>query len=141
MNDIFDLQRFVDAQGPVIDEVYSELHNGRKQTHWMWFVFPQLMGLGRSSMASKFGISSKHEAEAYLRHSILGPRLRECTRLVNLIDGRSIQQIFGWPDHLKFRSSMTLFAHTTSENEIFRNALHKYFDGHPDPLTLERLEP
>jgi len=105
----------------------------------MWFVFPQLKGLGHSSMASKFGISSRDEGEAYLQHSILGPRLRESTRLVNLVEGRSLEQIFGYPDNLKFRSSMTLFAHVAPDNQIFVNALQKYCGGQSDRLTLERL--
>jgi uncharacterized protein (DUF1810 family) len=139
MNDPYDLQRFVDAQNPVFEQVCSELRGGRKEGHWTWFVFPQLKGLGHSWMASKFGISSRDEAEAYLQHPILGPRLRECTRLVNLVEGRSIEQIFGYPDNLKFRSSMTLFACVASDNEIFLNALQKYFGGGFDPLTLARL--
>jgi uncharacterized protein (DUF1810 family) len=139
VNDPYDLQRFVDAQNPVFEQVCSELRAGRKKGHWMWFVFPQLKGLGHSWMASKFGISSRGEAEAYLRHSILGPRLKECTRLVNLVEGLSIEQIFGYPDNLKFRSSMTLFAHVASDEEIFKDALQKYFGGQPDGLTLDRL--
>jgi uncharacterized protein (DUF1810 family) len=139
MNDPYDLQRFVDAQNPMFEQVCSELRAGSKEGHWMWFVFPQLKGLGHSWMASKFGISSRAEAEAYLRHPILGPRLRECTRLVNLVDGRSIEQIFGFPDDLKFGSSMTLFAEVASDKEIFMNALQKYFGGQPDGLTLDRL--
>jgi uncharacterized protein (DUF1810 family) len=139
MNDPYNLQRFVDAQNAVFEQVCSELREGCKEGHWMWFVFPQLKGLGHSWMASKFGISSRDEAEAYLQHPILGPRLRECTRLVNLIEGRSIERIFGYPDKLKFRSSMTLFARVAADNEIFVNALQKYFGGEPDRLTLERL--
>jgi uncharacterized protein (DUF1810 family) len=139
MNDPYDLQRFVNAQNPVFEQVCSELRRGCKEGHWMWFVFPQLEGLGHSWMASKFGITSRDEAEAYLRHSILGPRLRECTRLVNLVEGRSIEQIFGYPDNLKFRSSMTLFAYVASDEETFVNALEKYFGGQSDRLTLERL--
>lgn len=139
MNDPYDLQRFVHAQNPVYEQACSELGQGRKQGHWMWFVFPQLKGLGHSWTAEKYGISSRGEAEAYLRHSILGPRLRECTRLVNLVDGRSIEQIFGYPDNLKFHSSMTLFAAVTSDNEVFVKALQKYFGGQPDGQTLDRL--
>ena len=139
MDDPYDLQRFVNAQDPVFEQVCSELREGCKKGHWMWFVFPQLKGLGHSWMATKFAISSRSEAEAYLQHSTLGPRLRECTRLVNLVEGRSIEQIFGYPDNLKFRSSMTLFAGVASDNEIFVNALQKYFGGQPDLLTLERL--
>ena len=139
MNDPFDLERFVNAQNPVFEQVCSELRQGCKKGHWMWFVFPQLRGLGQSSMAYNFGISSRDEAAAYLGHSILGPRLKECTQLVNLLEGRSIEQIFGYPDDLKFRSSMTLFSCVGSDNEVFVAALQKYFDGQPDPLTVERL--
>src|SRR5206468_1929811 len=110
MSDPFDLQRFVEAQDPVFEEVRAELRRGSKEGHWMWFIFPQLQGLGHSWMAQKFGISSRAEAEAFLAHSILGPRLAQCTRLVNSIEGRSIEQILGSVDTLKFRSSMTLFA-------------------------------
>jgi len=105
----------------------------------MWFIFPQLRGLGSSQMAAAFGISSRKEAEAYLYHPILGPRLRECVQLVTLIDGRPIDRIFGYPDDLKFRSSLTLFASVASENRIFKDALLKYFAGEPDPRTLELL--
>jgi len=105
----------------------------------MWFIFPQIQGLGHSPMAQTYAISSLAEATAYLVHPILGPRLRECTRLVNAIEGRSIEEIFGYPDDLKFRSSMTLFAHATSDNEVFLAALKKFFDGECDRLTLERL--
>jgi uncharacterized protein (DUF1810 family) len=139
MSDPYDLQRFVDAQDPVFDQVRSELRSGRKEGHWMWFVFPQLKGLGHSWMANRFGISSREEAEAYLRHPILGPRLTECTRLVNLIEGRSAEEIFGYPDDLKFRSSMTLFAKAASDNHVFSSALKKYFAGEDDPLTVKRL--
>jgi uncharacterized protein (DUF1810 family) len=139
MDDPYDLERFVDAQNQVIEQVLSELRNGRKTSHWMWFVFPQLAGLGHSSMARQFGISSKAEAEAYLSHLVLGPRLRECTRLVTSVEGRSINQILGSPDDLKFRSSMTLFAHASSDNALFKDALQKYFDGHFDPLTIKLL--
>lgn len=139
MDDPYDLQRFVDAQNPVFEQVCSELRGGRKVGHWMWFIFPQLQGLGHSWMASKYGISSREEAEAYLRHSVLGWRLRECTRLVNLVEGHSIEQIFGYPDNLKFRSCVTLFAHVASDAEVFVNALQKYFGAQPDPLTLDLL--
>ena len=105
----------------------------------MWFIFPQMRGLGRSPMATKFGIASREEAEAYLQHPILGPRLKECTRLVNIIDRRSINQIFGSPDDLKFRSSMTLFAGVAPGEQIFEDALQKYFGGEPDRLTLQLL--
>lgn len=135
------LERFVRAQEPIIDRVMTELRAGHKTSHWMWFFFPQLQGLGHSPMAQRFALSSRAEAEAYLRHPILGPRLRECTRLVNAVDGRTIEEIFGHPDDLKFRSSMTLFAHATADNHVFADAIEKYFGGEYDPLTLARLEP
>jgi uncharacterized protein (DUF1810 family) len=138
-SDPFDLQRFVDAQEPVYEQVCAELRNGQKRTHWIWFVFPQLRGLGSSEMATAYGIASRHEAKAYLDHTVLGPRLRECTRLVKLIEGRPIGQIFGYPDDLKFRSSMTLFASVAPADQVFKDTLEKYFEGEPDPLTLERL--
>jgi uncharacterized protein (DUF1810 family) len=133
------LQRFVDTQEGVFEAVCTELREGQKRTHWMWFIFPQLAGLGHSTMAIKYAISSRQEAEAYLKHPLLGPRLRECTRLVTVVEGRSIKQIFGSPDDLKFRSSMTLFAITASDNQIFKYALQKYFAGEFDQLTVERL--
>jgi uncharacterized protein (DUF1810 family) len=139
MSDLFDLQRFVTAQNPVYEQVLAELRAGHKDSHWMWFIFPQLRGLGFSQIATAFGITSLQEAEAYLNHPILGPRLRECTCLVNLLEGRSIKQILGYPDDLKFRSSMTLFASVTPGGGIFEDALQKYFGGQLDPLTLERL--
>jgi uncharacterized protein (DUF1810 family) len=139
VNDPFDLERFVNAQGPVYGRVCGELRNGWKSSHWMWFIFPQLRGLGSSATAERFGISSRAEAEAYLAHPILGPRLRECTRLVHQIEGRSVEQIFGYPDDLKFRSSMTLFANVTSDNLVFINTLKKYFAGEHDSRTLKML--
>lgn len=136
---MYKLQRFVDAQNPVYDQVCSELQQGRKTSHWMWFIFPQIAGLGHSSTARHYAISSLEEARAYLDHPILGPRLVECTRLVLNIEGSSLEQIFGYPDDLKFRSSMTLFARAAPNEAVFRDALKKYFDGEEDPLTLERL--
>lgn len=135
----FDLQRFVAAQAPVIAQVRRELSEGRKRSHWMWFVFPQLAGLGHSAMARRYAISSLDEARAFLDHPLLGPRLVDCTRLVNAIDGRSIHDIFGGPDDLKFRSSMTLFSMVQGADSAFAAALTKYFGGVPDRLTLERL--
>lgn len=123
----------------MIERVLAELRAGRKTSHWMWFVFPQIQGLGHSPMAQRFALSSRTQAEAYLRHPVLGPRLRECTRLVNAVPGRGIGEILGPPDDLKFRSCMTLFAHATADNEVFVAALRKYFGGEPDPLTLERI--
>jgi uncharacterized protein (DUF1810 family) len=137
--DPHNLQRFVDAQEPVFEQVCAELRGGRKRSHWIWFIFPQMRGLGHSEPAIFYGISSRQEAEAYLAHPVLGPRLRECTRLVTMVEGRSIDQILGYPDNLKFRSSMTLFASTGSENQIFRDALQRYFDGEPDQRTLDLL--
>jgi uncharacterized protein (DUF1810 family) len=137
--DPFDLRRFVDAQARVYDDVLAELRNGAKRSHWIWFVFPQLRGLGRSATAQRYGISSLDEARAYLAHPVLGPRLRECTGLVAAIDGRSVDEIFGWPDNLKVRSSMTLFAHATDDNSGFRAVLDKFYDGEEDPATVELL--
>ena len=135
MNDPFDLQRFVDAQADVIDRVLDELRAGKKRSHWMWFVFPQIVGLGYSSMAARYAIGSLEEAKAYLQHSVLGPRLIECTELVNGISGRTIHDIFGYPDELKFCSSMTLFARAAPENPIFKRAINKYFGGQDDDRT------
>jgi uncharacterized protein (DUF1810 family) len=139
LKDPYNLQRFVDAQSSVFEQVISELRQGRKRAHWMWFIFPQISGLGHSAMAARFAISSRQEAEAYLNHPILGPRLRECTRLLTLVEGRSIQEILGSPDDLKFRSSLTLFARVTPDNRIFQDALDKFYGGEYDALTLERL--
>lgn len=139
VNDPYNLQRFVDAQNPIYEEVRSELRDGYKRGHWMWFIFPQIKGLGYSRLANKFAITSREEAESYLKHPILGPRLRECTRLVLLATGRSIDEIFGSVDSMKFRSSMTLFASATSDHEVFKDALQKYFGGAFDRSTLERL--
>lgn len=137
--DPFDLKRFVDAQERVYGDVVDELRAGRKRSHWMWFVFPQLRGLGGSAMAARFGIASLEEAGAYLRHELLGKRLRECARLVTAVQGRSVGQIFGSPDDLKLCSSMTLFARATDDNQDFLAVLDKYYDGRQDRLTLERL--
>ncbi|MES2355496.1 MAG: DUF1810 domain-containing protein [Pseudomonadota bacterium] len=139
VNDPYNLQRFVIAQHPVYAQVSNELREGCKRGHWMWFIFPQIQGLGQSPLSVQFAISSLEEAKAYLAHSILGQRLRECTQLVNLVDGRSIEEIFGYPDDMKFRSSMTLFAHAASANRVFMAALEKYFDGEFDGGTVGRL--
>ncbi|RPH50566.1 MAG: DUF1810 domain-containing protein [Lysobacterales bacterium] len=138
-DDPFNLQRFVTAQQHVFDKVTAELRSGEKRSHWMWFIFPQVRGLGRSSMAEKFALSSAAEALAYLRHPLLGARLQECTQLVNSIHGRSLNEIFGSPDDWKFRSCMTLFAHVTPSDSEFLEALEKYCRGEPDPKTLEIL--
>ena len=137
--DRFDLKRFVEAQARVYPSVLEELRAGRKRSHWMWFIFPQLRGLGSSPMAARFGISSLEEAREYLRHELLGPRLLECTQLVNGVQGRSVGEIFGSPDDLKLCSSMTLFARATDDNRDFAELLDKYYGGRQDPLTLKLL--
>src|SRR5579863_7341807 len=139
MPDPFDLQRFVDAQRAEFEAARKELEGGMKVGHWIWFIFPQIKGLGQSWMSQRYAISSLAEAQAYLQHPVLGPRMRECTQLVNSVNGRSIEEIFGDIDAMKFRSSMTLFAKATDDNQIFLNALQKYFSGEFDPLTIQRL--
>ncbi|WP_144138723.1 DUF1810 domain-containing protein [Paraburkholderia sp. BCC1884] len=141
MDDRYDLQRFVDAQNPVYAKVCDELAAGDKRSHWMWFVFPQIRGLGTSAMARRFAICSLQEAEAYLRHPLLGLRLYETTRLVNAVQGRSIEEIFGYPDDLKFHSSMSLFARAEGGKGVFVEALGKYFNGEADSRTLSLLRP
>jgi uncharacterized protein (DUF1810 family) len=138
MTDPFDLKRFVQAQAPVYQRVVAELAHGRKQSHWMWFIFPQLAGLGHSAMAQRFAISSRDEAIAYLEHDILGPRLHECTALVNAVEGKTILEILGSPDDLKFHSSMTLFGAVSSGRQ-FSSAVDKYYGGKADRRTLELL--
>jgi uncharacterized protein (DUF1810 family) len=139
MSDAFNLQRFVDAQEPVYQRVLAELRAGSKRSHWMWFVFPQIAGLGRSETARYFAIRSREEAAAYLAHPILGPRLRECCRLAIQVEGRSAHEIFGSPDDMKLRSSLTLFAAVAPHEAIFTQALRKYFNGEPDAATVEKL--
>jgi uncharacterized protein (DUF1810 family) len=139
MDDRFHLQRFVDAQRPVYTVVLNELRAGRKRSHWMWFVFPQVSGLGHSATSRMFAVSSLAEAIAYLAHPTLGLRLRECAALVAAVEGRSIDEIFGHPDDLKFHSSMTLFAQAAPDEPIFAMCLQKYFGGQPDARTLARL--
>ncbi len=140
MNDPHDLRRFVDAQAPAYASARSELAAGRKMSHWMWYVFPQLQGLGSSAASRRFGISSLEEARAYLAHPVLGPRLIECTRLVTAVEGRPVREIFGTPDDMKFRSCMTLFTQASGHAEVFEAALQKYYGGVPDERTLELLE-
>jgi uncharacterized protein (DUF1810 family) len=140
-DDPFDLARFERAQAPVIASVRQELARGCKTSHWMWFVFPQLKGLGRSAMAVRYGIDSLDEAKAYAAHPVLGARLVECTALVNAVSGRSVHDIFGAPDDLKFHSSMTLFARAAPGEGAFRAALGKYFAGGEDDATLALLAP
>jgi uncharacterized protein (DUF1810 family) len=139
MEDPFDLQRFVDAQSAVFATVIAELRAGRKRSHWMWFIFPQLSGLGGSATAQVYAISSLAEARAYLAHDVLGPRLRQCAAVLNAIDGASVEEILGWPDNLKLRSSMTLFARCTPENADFVAVLDKHYRGQEDPQTVVLL--
>ena len=140
MNNPFDLQRFVNAQEPVFTTVLEELRDGRKRSHWMWFIFPQLRGLGRSVTAEFYGIASLDEARAYLAHPTLGLRLEEATRAVLAIQGRTVHAIFGSPDDLKFHSSMTLFALAAEETAtLYREALARCFDGRMDTATLTSL--
>jgi uncharacterized protein (DUF1810 family) len=137
--DSHDLARFIDAQEPLYHTVIEELRAGRKRTHWMWFVFPQLRQLGRSQTAVHYGIASRDEAVVYLAHDLLGPRLRECARLVAAVDGRSAEQVMGPVDALKLRSSMTLFARMTDDDQDFSRVLERFYDGESDPLTVELL--
>ena len=132
----YDLERFVDAQACVYGDVLGELRQGRKRTHWMWFIFPQIVGLGSSPMAQVYAIGSLDEAKAYLQHPVLGERLVECTRLVNAVANASAQEIFGTPDDLKFRSSMTLFDEAADDASLFRAALNRYYAGEADQRTL-----
>jgi uncharacterized protein (DUF1810 family) len=134
----FDLDRFASAQAPVYEQVLSELRAGLKQSHWMWFIFPQVAGLGHSAMSQRYAISSLEEATEYLHHPLLGRRLRECTQLVIAVSGKSIDSILGSPDNMKFHSSMTLFAHASDENSEFLKAIQKYFNGRFDQATLAR---
>ncbi|MGU3420040.1 DUF1810 domain-containing protein [Methylobacterium sp. D54C] len=139
MSDTYDLGRFVAAQEGVYGRALAELQAGDKRSHWMWFIFPQIAGLGASPMAQRYAIGSLAEAQAYAAHPVLGGRLRACTAAVNAVAGRSAHAIFGSPDDLKFRSSMTLFARAVPEEPVFADALARYFDGVPDPRTLAKL--
>ena len=138
----FDLEIFVDAQARSYTSARAELAAGQKRSHWMWYIFPQLRGLGSSPMAQRYAIPGLEEATQYLLHAVLGPRLRECTALVNQIEDRSISDIFGYPDDLKFHSSMTLFAQAAQDNAedaVFREALDRHFSGALDAATLKLL--
>jgi uncharacterized protein (DUF1810 family) len=139
MADSFNLERFVDAQAPIYEHVCRELKAGRKESHWMWFIFPQIAGLGQSPMSIRFAIASLDEAQAYLAHPVLGARLRECARLTLDVEGKTARDIFGSIDEMKFRSSMTLFAWAAPDDKAFQRCLDKYFAGDPDPATLARL--
>ncbi|MEN0108694.1 MAG: DUF1810 domain-containing protein [Pseudomonas sp.] len=139
MADIHNLQRFVDAQAATYDQALAELQAGRKQSHWMWFIFPQLHGLGHSANAQHYGIAGLDEANAYVSHPILGPRLHACTTALLAWSQRSANEIFGTPDDTKLCSSMTLFATLAHEPNIFAQVLEVFFEGHADPLTLARV--
>jgi uncharacterized protein (DUF1810 family) len=139
MTDPNNLQRFIDAQAPVYEQVVAELSAGKKTSHWMWFVFPQLDGLGRSSMAQRFAITSREQARAYWQHPVLGTRLRECIELMLAIKGKTAFQILDTPDDLKFRSCLTLFAAVLPDEPVFSLALKRYFAGSGDAKTVELL--
>jgi uncharacterized protein (DUF1810 family) len=138
-DDPYNLQRFVDAQQAQYEQVCAELRAGRKRSHWIWFIFPQMRGLGRSEMAEFYGIASRAEAEAYLAHPVLGARLRQCTELAMSAEESSVDELFGYPDNLKFHSSMTLFASLAGETQLFRDALQKFFGGEMDRNTVALL--
>jgi uncharacterized protein (DUF1810 family) len=139
VSDAFDLQRFVTAQDGIYDRALAELRRGRKQSHWMWFVFPQIAGLGRSPTAQHYAISGLDEARAYLRHPTLGPRLRESARALTELDSDDADAVLGPVDAVKLRSSMTLFARADPEEPVFRQVLDRYFGGEPDPATESRI--
>lgn len=139
MNDVRELQRFVEAQQAIYQTVLDELKRGRKSGHWMWYIFPQIRGLAHSATSDKYTIRSLEEAASYAGHPILGPRLRECTQFVLNVNGLPIEHIFAYPDNLKFRSCMTLFCHAVPDKDIFESALLKYFGGEPDQRTLKLL--
>jgi uncharacterized protein (DUF1810 family) len=140
INDRFDLTRFISAQKMVYARVLFELRNGRKRSHWMWFIFPQIDGLGNSSTTKLYAIKSIEEAQEYINHPVLGKRLKECVESVLEIEGRSISEIFGYPDDLKLKSSMTLFESVADSDSIFSSVLDKYFNGARDSRTLNLLE-
>jgi uncharacterized protein (DUF1810 family) len=142
LEDRYDLRRFVDAQAGVYEQACAELRAGRKRSHWMWFVFPQIRGLGSSEMAMRYATSSLEEGRAYLGHAVLGARLRECAGIVVGVHDKTMEEIFGYPDDLKFHSSMTLFAQAAEGlpgDKVFEDALEKYFGGEMDRETLERI--
>lgn len=140
MNDRYNLNRFVAAQQSVYETVVQELQRGRKYGHWMWYIFPQVAGLGMSTTSQMYAIRNIGEAKAYYQHSHLGPRLRECTQLVMDLNGQTAQEIFGYIDNLKFRSCMTLFGYAATDDGLFREALMKYYNGKADEITANILE-
>ncbi|MBV8851465.1 MAG: DUF1810 domain-containing protein [Methylobacteriaceae bacterium] len=139
MNEPYDLQRFVRAQDADFESARDELRRSKKTSHWMWYIFPQIEGLGHSATSQKYAIKSRKEALAYLAHPVLGHRLKECTDIVNALSGASIHQIFGSPDDMKFRSSMTLFRAVSPDDRMFEAALTKYFAGEADTSTLDLM--
>ena len=139
MTDPHDLARFVDAQAGVYDRVLVEIRSGQKRSHWMWFIFPQLKGLGFSAMSQRYAIKSREEAMTYLDHQVLGPRLITCIETLLVLETRSANEIFGYPDEMKLRSFATLFAQVSSPGSVFHCLLEKYFEGQPDPKTLRLL--
>ena len=139
MDDPYDLERFVAAQSGIYERALDEMRRANKTGHWMWFIFPQIAGLGFSDMAERYGISSLDEARAYLRHPVLGPRLRTCAGVVAETTGRTAEQILGGIDAMKLRSSTTLFLRAAPEEVVFATVLQRYFDGEPDPATDSRL--
>ncbi len=137
--DSFDLNRFVQAQKENYSDALAELHSGQKRSHWMWYVFPQIAGLGHSPMSERYAIRNEDEAGAYLSHPVLGPRLIECAEAVLAIENRSAREIMGSPDDLKLKSCATLFAHISREGSVFHRLLHKYYSSEPDKRTLQKL--
>lgn len=137
--DLFNLNRFMEAQNPVYAEVKKELKNGKKRTHWMWFIFPQMKGLGKSRTADFYAIKSRAEAENYLKHPVLGKRLLECCEILKELEENSAFKIFGFPDDMKLKSCLTLFSEISIENAIFGYVLQKFFDGKKDENTLEKI--
>ena len=135
----FDLSRFTSAQAGVYDQALAELKAGRKRSHWMWFVFPQIAGLGSSPTARRYAIASLEEARAYLADPVLGPRLIESATALLAVEGRTAEEILGYPDDLKLRSSMTLFARAAPQTKVFQEVLDRYYDGKPDPQTLNKV--
>jgi uncharacterized protein (DUF1810 family) len=138
--DSFDLGRFISAQKEIYESALAELRGGRKRTHWMWFIFPQIDGLAYSTTSKHYAIKSIEEARQYLNHPLLGARLLECAETVLAVEGRSISEIFGYPDDLKLKSSMTLFSYVAGPRSVFVRALDKYFRGEQDVKTLDILE-
>ena len=139
-DDTFHLNRFMDAQAGIYETAYAELKKGQKRTHWMWYIFPQIDGLGRSTTAKYYAIKNLEEARQYLKHPVLGPRLLECAEAVLAIDGRTASEIFGYPDDLKLKSSMTLFASVAPPGSVFVRILDRYFHGEPDGRTIQLSE-